>query len=1579
MVITYPRSCPVCGTKISNRSNFARHKKFCGKKVDPVPCPHCNSTFTRKDDMKRHVRKFHSDVSEGSSGKKKLKETTEPSQASKKPRTSVNQQTGGIVSTRRTKREASPEKEKSEVKITKQDHGKTSDEETSVSYVHKQAPMFVANVKKLGPAKRWKKDVVINQKFIMTLDQQRPALASEDLNIAATFAIATALENLIQELKIPMDYWMTLQIGSKEHQKEGLTGETWKIPVGDFAKRAEMAQSLLNKIALVLNSAEFITRDVGFSASVLFSRPERKGGKTAGGGPGQKMWSEMCKQSRCVCEIKNKDELCCARAIVVMREYAFKQAGQPNRFHNIYLDRGTNTMQLKEAKKLHFEAGVPEGLCGLDEMEKFQDYLGPLGYRIIVVEAARGGVIFKGDKFEKAEKTIALVKSVYVDEESGLEKAHFDGLYSIPGFINRSYFCKKCCKGYDHEDSAHHRCEGKTCPACKRRNECEDFSLWKNPDRSCLICKREFYGEDCFLAHLIDSFEEPKSLEKVRKEIEKKLEEGIYPVHEHRCICKDYRRCTKCLASYQANDEFPHKCYHAECKHCLEFVQIYDHKCFITSEEQKKLKKLIRKIKRQERNEEKVIKQLATRRVCSLNDDGKVNKDDVKYFENQIKKRLQDINHISSSVPREDELEGKEKEEEEEEDLKEKIVTEMLKEGFSPAEITINAVNERLPPEITSRRINADNIVFADIECLLDESNTFTPILICYTKGSNGKIHHHWGANCVTLFLKSLQKIAKEQRREQNRLLGLAEKDLNKGRVPEYTVFFHNLKGFDGVLTLNTLYSQNLKVTQQMGTGTKVLHFKHANLTFKDSLNFLNMPLSNFPKTFGLTEMKKGFFPHKFSKMRNLLYEGEIPELKYFEPEHMGEDKKKECEGWHAEQVLKDEKWNFQQEMLEYCKSDVTLLREGCLKFAQDTAKEAGFNPLTKCITIASTCHYFWRNYQMEPKTIAIEPVNGWGGPRINQSKVALQWLYLEDLKLGGENRIKHARNGGEQVLLVKGGKVYVDGFDSVGKTVYEFQGCEFHGCPKCKPRRRQKTSFHHPDRTIEENYQGTQRKIELLKEAGYHVIEKWECDFKKELKENKKLQEKVNTMSWVTPLDPRDAFFGGRTGLAKAYYSADENEEIHYDDVTSLYPTINKYGTYPIGHPQFILNPQDQNINNYFGLAKVTVLPPEKLLHPVLPVKFNGKLLFPLCLKCVKDQEDLPWYERTNICPHSDEERKITDTWCTPELEKAVEKGYQVLKIHEVWHFTENQRKKGLFADYVNTWLKHKTEASNWPPGVETSEQKQAYVSQYKEREGIELDPERIEKNPGRKQVAKLMLNSFWGKFGENEHRVKTEEVCDEAVWQRLVQDDTIEVKDVRVFNNDVMEVATLQNEDACESSGKINVFIACFTTALARLKLYAELEKLGDQVLYYDTDSVIYSWKPGQIKIPTGVFLGEMTDELGGDTIKEFGSAGPKSYCYKTVGDKTECKNKGTKSSFEINQVLNCQSMMQHIKHELSDPQEERRVMDIEIKNHFVRDNTQKTVSLTVLKKVFGVNWDKRVIEKGTGVTYPYGYVRI
>ena len=147
--------------------------------------------------------------------------------------------------------------------------------------------------------------------------------------------------------------------------------------------------------------------------------------------------------------------------------------------------------------------------------------------------------------------------------------------------------------------------------------------------------------------------------------------------------------------------------------------------------------------------------------------------------------------------------------------------------------------------------------------------------------------------------------------------------------------------------------------------------------------------------------------------MEHLQYEGPIPALRYYEPQHMDAKKRKACEDWHAEEVLKGEVWNFKKELLSYCESEVKLLKEGCLKFPEDTKRDAGFTPLLQCITTASSCHYFWLKFQMEPSTIAVEPPHGWGGLKTPQSKVAFHWLYYQDKQLGG-NKIKHARKSAE-------------------------------------------------------------------------------------------------------------------------------------------------------------------------------------------------------------------------------------------------------------------------------------------------------------------------------------------------------------------------------------------------------------------------------------------------------------------------------------------------------------------------------------------------------------------------------------
>jgi hypothetical protein len=134
--------------------------------------------------------------------------------------------------------------------------------------------------------------------------------------------------------------------------------------------------------------------------------------------------------------------------------------------------------------------------------------------------------------------------------------------------------------------------------------------------------------------------------------------------------------------------------------------------------------------------------------------------------------------------------------------------------------------------------------------------------------------------------------------------------------------------------------------------------------------------------------------------------------------------------------------------------------------------------------------------------------------------------------------------------------------------------------------------------------------------------------------------------------LNIEEALRGGRVGIVKLYHECNlfENEKIHYYDVCSMMP---------------------------------------KDLHiPNLPCKIENKLLFPLCYTCAK--------EKLNLCPnHTDAERAIEGVYISEELKMAVNDGYKIMEIYEVWDFETQYDKDtklgGMFTKYINMFLKGK------------------------------------------------------------------------------------------------------------------------------------------------------------------------------------------------------------------------------------------------------------------------------------------------
>ena len=86
-------------------------------------------------------------------------------------------------------------------------------------------------------------------------------------------------------------------------------------------------------------------------------------------------------------------------------------------------------------------------------------------------------------------------------------------------------------------------------------------------------------------------------------------------------------------------------------------------------------------------------------------------------------------------------------------------------------------------------------------------------------------------------------------------------------------------------------------------------------------------------------------------------------------------------------------------------------------------------------------------------------------------------------------------------------------------------------------------------------------------------------------------------------------------------------------------------------------------------GLIKCSIVPPKSLYHPVLTYRRKKKLLFCLCRSCVLEQNI------TRECQHtSDVERALTGTWVIDEIRLAVEKGYRILEIYQVYQYQVTQ-----------------------------------------------------------------------------------------------------------------------------------------------------------------------------------------------------------------------------------------------------------------------------------------------------------------
>jgi hypothetical protein len=412
----------------------------------------------------------------------------------------------------------------------------------------------------------------------------------------------------------------------------------------------------------------------------------------------------------------------------------------------------------------------------------------------------------------------------------------------------------------------------------------------------------------------------------------------------------------------------------------------------------------------------------------------------------------------------------------------------------------------------------------------------------------------------------------------------------------------------------------------RQGSRITYMRFEKFNIRFIDSLHFFLQPLKALSETYNIDTLK-GFFPHHFNTPENQNYIGEIPSEEMFGVKNMQPEDyhkivyKKDDNGretkeiekesgflpWYREQ--KNVTWNFKEEMIKYCRADVELLSKTVLKFRKMFKDKLDTDPF-RYTTLASLCMGIYLNKFLPERTIV-------GNSHEKQdSIISREWL--SHLNSQNNNNIfreypiwvkpKEGINIHENKIGKDFCQYYnnfkrpftVDGYDEKTKTIYQFQGCYWHGCRKCNPENVVKYN-----KTMEQN--------NLFKANGYNLKEIWECEWneiKKDLPNKTELEEEARQQN----INIRDALFGGRTEGFKKYYKCNKKQKIFYFDIVSLYPTVNALDEYAVGYGKYVKITEEDILNgNFIGLVKCDVQPPKDLHVPVLPDNTNGKLLFHL------------------------------------------------------------------------------------------------------------------------------------------------------------------------------------------------------------------------------------------------------------------------------------------------------------------------------------------------------------------------------
>uniref|UniRef100_A0A183BUT0 DNA-directed DNA polymerase n=1 Tax=Globodera pallida TaxID=36090 RepID=A0A183BUT0_GLOPA len=703
------------------------------------------------------------------------------------------------------------------------------------------------------------------------------------------------------------------------------------------------------------------------------------------------------------------------------------------------------------------------------------------------------------------------------------------------------------------------------------------------------------------------------------------------------------------------------------------------------------------------------------------------------------------------------------------------------------------------------------------------------------------------------------------------------------------TVAYSHFGGrFDMVLVFREIFMEGLNPTM-IRKGNRLFEMtvtkrKNVNpqVSFRDSWNLVPGPLASMVPMFALDVQEKPFFPHLSNQPANygrLIHPSKADYL--------------------ADGMMPEKRKQFDRC---YCKNDVDILMSGLVAFRSEflelTKRKAGpdgkaeratfknphngIDPVRDCITIASACMRHFRTNHLKPGHLALVPEKGYDSCGDNQSDLALAFMdwYAEEHGVRIQNAF--SADGEKRV-----GNFRLDGWIEEQQKGLEIHGCVWHACPRCYP----DEELEMPNgKTAGRIRERNKMRMDYIKSQFPDIEIFWECDIRSMLVRDKQMKEKFDEFTGEGgPINIRGCFMGGRTGALKLYHQAASNEEISYYDFTSLYPFINFVTTYPVGHPKLDVpceevdwrRPED---NPYpLAILKVFVIPPRQIDVPVLPVKVNDRLCFPLCMACCKKYPSGAVMDSYS-CTHNDKQRGWISTCTSLELNAALEEGYRVTDLLRVLEYSKGDNK--LFRPYISEFIAQKMHASGFDEEIRGNFQaEEQFIGECLEKFDIKIDRSKMIPNKGKRSLAKLGVNNLWGRFSlRNFGLSKTLITDDPGVLGNYLDNRKIEITALDMLTPEVILISYVEKKEWIKEHPCSNVVISLFTTSAARLHLLKSMQKVvrspGCTLLYTDTDSLVYAHPKESNPLQTGPHLGQFTNELPKHEIAEFVSGGSKQY---------------------------------------------------------------------------------------------------